>query len=175
MFKSITKLVAIVAFAITATGCAINQHQQAGSGSAEFGIVLQAQNASVASRNQEIGLAALGGIVGSAIGGLAAKDKSWSTRATAMSIGGTIGGMAGNVAARASGMTEGQALIVLDGNLRKMTVTQPNLNGEVLKAGDAVYILRENNGVRVTRIQPGDPLGSAFIAGLQGTPLKKVK
>lgn len=83
MFKSFTKLVAIIVFAVSATGCAINQHQQAGSGSAEFGIVLQAQSASVASRNQEMGLAALGGILGSAIGGIAAKDKSWSTRATA--------------------------------------------------------------------------------------------
>ena len=170
MFKSFTKLVAIIAFAVSATGCAINQHQQAGSGSAEFGIVLQAQSASVASRNQEMGLAALGGIIGSAIGGIAAKDKSWSTRATAMSIGGTIGGMAGNVAARAAGMTEGQSLIVLDGNLQKLSITQPNLNGEVLKAGDAVYILRESNGVRATRIQPGDPLGAAFVAGLQGLP-----
>ncbi|RGE41339.1 hypothetical protein DZC30_18700 [Comamonas testosteroni] len=170
MFKSFTKLVAIIAIAVSATGCAINQHQQAGSGTAEFGIVLQAQKASVASRGQEVGFSALGGIIGTAIGGMATKDKSWSTRATAMSIGGTIGGMAGNVAAKASGITEGQALIVLNGNLQKMSITQPNLNGEVLKAGDAVYILRENSGVRATRIQPGDPLGAAFVAGLQGLP-----
>lgn len=173
MLKSFSKLLAIVAWAITATGCAINQHQQAGSGSAEYGIVLQAQTASVASRNQEMGFAALGGILGSALGGAIAKDKSWSTRATAMSIGGALGGMAGNVAAKATGVTEGQSLIVLNGYLQKMSITQPNLNGEVLKAGDAVYIIRESSGVRATRIQPGDPLGAAFVAGLQGTPLMK--
>ena len=173
MFKSITKLIAIAALAISATGCAINQHQQAGSGAVEFGIVLQAQKASVASRNQEMGIAALGGILGTAVGGALAKDKSWSTRATAMSIGGALGGMAGNVAAKATGVTEGQSLIVLNGELQKMSITQPNLNGEVLKVGDAVYIIRESGGVRATRIQPGDPLGAAFVAGLQGIPLKK--
>ena len=172
MFRSFTKLFAVAALAISLTGCAINQHQQAGSGAVEFGVVLQAQKASVASRNQEVGIAALGGILGTALGGAIAKDKSWSTRATAMSIGGAVGGMAGNVAARAVGMTEGQALIVLNGDLQKMSIAQPNLNGEMLNIGDPVYIIRESGNVRATRIQPGDPLGAMFVAGLQGKKLK---
>lgn len=172
MFRSFSKLIAIAALAISATGCALNQHQQAGSGAVEFGIVLQAQKASVASRNQEIGMAALGGILGSALGAAIAKDKSWSTRASAMSIGGAVGGMAGNVAAKAGGITEGQALIVLNGDLQKMSITQPNLNGEVLNAGDPVYIIRESGNVRATRIQPGDPLGAVFVSGLKGNRLR---
>ncbi|MEQ6436258.1 hypothetical protein V8Z74_14685 [Comamonas sp. w2-DMI] len=172
MFRSFSKLIAIAALAITATGCAINQHQQAGSGAVEFGVVLQAQKASVASHGQEAGIAALGGILGTALGGVIAKDKSWGTRATAMSIGGAVGGMAGNVAAKAVGMTEGQALIVLNGDRQTISITQPNLNGEVLKVGDPIYIIRESGNVRATRIQPGDPLGAMFVAGLQGKRLK---
>lgn len=171
MFKSISKLIAIVTLAVTATGCAINQHQQAGSGAVEYGIVLHAQKVSVASRNQEIGLSALGGLLGTALGGAMAKEKSWSTKATAMSIGGTLGGMAGNVAAKAGGMTDGQMLVVLNGDLKKLAITQSVIDGEFLQVGDPVYIISSSNSIRATRIRSGDPLGAAFIAGLQGKKL----
>ena len=170
MFRNLSKIVAIIVLAITASGCAINQHQQAGSGSVEFGVVMHAEKASVASRNQEIGMAALGGVLGSAIGVAMSKDKSWSSRTAAISVGSSVGAMVGNVAAKAVGATEGQSLIVLNGDLKKLSITQPIINGAILNAGDAVYIIRESGGVRAVRIKPGDPVGTAFVAGLQGLP-----
>lgn len=74
MFKSFTKLVAIIVFAVSATGCAINQHQQAGSGSAEFGVLFCKPNRPLSRlTNQEMGLAALGAFLAPPLVGLQPK------------------------------------------------------------------------------------------------------
>lgn len=163
------KIIASVILVLATTGCAFNQHQTAGSGQAEFGVVVHAQTASVASENQSTGIAAIGGILGGAAGHMLAHKQSWSTRATAMTLGATIGGVAGNAVVKATGATQGQTLVVLNDRLQKISITQASINGEMLKEGDAVYIIRQSGSVRATRISPNDPLGAAFVAGLQGS------
>lgn len=172
MFRSISKMIACALLAVTATGCAFNQHQQAGYGSVDVGVVLSAQKASVATRNQEVGIAAIGGLLGGVLGNVLSKDSDWRTNATAVSLGASVGGLAGNTVARASGSTAGQNLIVLNDKMQKLSITQPIINGQVLSAGDPVYIIRENGGMRVSRMEPTDPLAAAFAAGLKGRKIR---
>ncbi|QXW20357.1 glycine zipper 2TM domain-containing protein (plasmid) [Comamonas aquatica] len=167
MFRSLSKMIAVALLAITATGCAFNQHQQAGYGSVDLGVVISAKNASVATRNQEIGIAAIGGLLGGVLGNFASKNSDWRTNATAVSIGASVGGLAGNAIAKSAGTTAGQTVIVLNDKLQKMSITQTVINGEFLSAGDPVYIIRENGGYRASRMEPTDPLAAAFIAGLK--------
>lgn len=174
MFRFITKIIASVVAVAAISGCAVNQHHQANNGVAQLGIVMQANNVSVASRNQETAFTAIGGVLGTVLANTIGKDRSWQTRVAITSVGATAGAAAANAAVKMAGMTPGQELIVLTQDRRTVSIIQPLQEGEVLKYGDPVYVIQQGYELRA-RKAANDPIAQAFKAGYthgmtQGTP-----
>lgn len=175
MFRSITKIIASVIAVVAISGCAVNQHHQANNGVAQLGIVMQANNVSVASKNQETAFTAIGGVLGTVLANTIGKDRSWQSRVAITSVGATAGAAAANVAVKMAGMTPGQELIVLTQDRRTVSIIQPLQEGEVLKYGDPVYVIQQGYELRARKVAANDPIGQAFTTGYSqglanGTP-----